>query len=292
MPAAVAPTAATSTSRQQAEPAVDEDDGRRQRLRSRGLRRVGDADHVAADVAGQEIIEELRDQERLEQPPDGDVDVLRLEENPPPPRRGEDVDEEDDQRDRQPPQRGAARDLPEVADVDAREQQREQHDADGDFCRHQHVTTHERNGLGIRGLGFGIRFDLRVTNPESRVPSAGGHWHRKTRHFTTFSWENHPTVRILMIAPEPFFEPRGTPFSEFHRIRALTALGHEVDLVTYPFGQDVAMTGIARVPQPASTVRARREDRSVVREAAARRAAHADGDPARAVGPIRRDSLA
>jgi glycosyltransferase involved in cell wall biosynthesis len=44
-----------------------------------------------------------------------------------------------------------------------------------------------------------------------------------------------------MIAPEPFFEPRGTPFSEFHRIRALTDLGHEVDLVTYPFGQDVAM---------------------------------------------------
>ena len=44
-----------------------------------------------------------------------------------------------------------------------------------------------------------------------------------------------------MIAPEPFFEPRGTPFSEFHRIRALTALGHEVDLVTYPFGQSVSM---------------------------------------------------
>jgi glycosyltransferase involved in cell wall biosynthesis len=51
-------------------------------------------------------------------------------------------------------------------------------------------------------------------------------------------------VRILMIAPEPFFEPRGTPFSEFHRIRALTALGHHVDLVTYPFGQDVAMPGL------------------------------------------------
>jgi glycosyltransferase involved in cell wall biosynthesis len=51
-------------------------------------------------------------------------------------------------------------------------------------------------------------------------------------------------VRILMIAPEPFFEPRGTPFSEFHRIRALTALGHQVDLVTYPFGQDVTMPGL------------------------------------------------
>jgi glycosyltransferase involved in cell wall biosynthesis len=51
-------------------------------------------------------------------------------------------------------------------------------------------------------------------------------------------------VRILMIAPQPFFEPRGTPFSEFHRIRALTDLGHEVDLVTYPFGHDVQMAGL------------------------------------------------
>src|SRR5258708_4518104 len=46
------------------------------------------------------------------------------------------------------------------------------------------------------------------------------------------------------MAPEPFFEPRGTPFSEFHRIRALTALGHQVDLVTYPFGRDVSMPGL------------------------------------------------
>ena len=47
-----------------------------------------------------------------------------------------------------------------------------------------------------------------------------------------------------MIAPEPFFEPRGTPFSEYHRIRALIELGHTVDLVTYPFGRDVAMPGL------------------------------------------------
>src|SRR5690242_10736970 len=52
------------------------------------------------------------------------------------------------------------------------------------------------------------------------------------------------TVRILMIAPEPFFEPRGTPFSEFHRIRALTRLGHTVDLATYPFGRDVQIAGL------------------------------------------------
>ena len=47
-----------------------------------------------------------------------------------------------------------------------------------------------------------------------------------------------------MIAPEPFFEPRGTPFSEYHRIRALLELGHTVDLVTYPFGRDVDLPGL------------------------------------------------
>ena len=47
-----------------------------------------------------------------------------------------------------------------------------------------------------------------------------------------------------MIAPEPFFEPRGTPFSEYHRIRALTDLGHTVDLVTYPFGSDVSLPNL------------------------------------------------
>jgi len=51
-------------------------------------------------------------------------------------------------------------------------------------------------------------------------------------------------MHILMIAPEPFFEPRGTPFSEYHRIRALLELGHTVDLVTYPFGKDVSMPGL------------------------------------------------
>jgi len=51
-------------------------------------------------------------------------------------------------------------------------------------------------------------------------------------------------MRILMIAPEPFFEARGTPFSEYHRIRALADLGHTVDLVTYPFGKDVELPGL------------------------------------------------
>jgi len=51
-------------------------------------------------------------------------------------------------------------------------------------------------------------------------------------------------MKILMIAPEPFFEPRGTPFSEYFRIQALAALGHTVDLVTYPFGADKDIPGL------------------------------------------------
>ena len=47
-----------------------------------------------------------------------------------------------------------------------------------------------------------------------------------------------------MLAPEPFFEPRGTPFSEYHRIKALGELGHQVDLVTYPLGRDVALPNL------------------------------------------------
>jgi glycosyltransferase involved in cell wall biosynthesis len=51
-------------------------------------------------------------------------------------------------------------------------------------------------------------------------------------------------MKILMIAPEPFFEPRGTPFSEYFRIKALSALGHTVDLVTYPFGVNKDIPGL------------------------------------------------
>ncbi len=51
-------------------------------------------------------------------------------------------------------------------------------------------------------------------------------------------------MKILMIAPEPFFEPRGTPFSEYFRIKALCQLGHSVDLVTYPIGQDKTIEGL------------------------------------------------
>jgi glycosyltransferase involved in cell wall biosynthesis len=57
-------------------------------------------------------------------------------------------------------------------------------------------------------------------------------------------------MRILTIAPQPFFQPRGTPFSELYRARALTELGHEVDMVTYPIGEDVEVPGLRILRAP------------------------------------------
>ena len=47
-----------------------------------------------------------------------------------------------------------------------------------------------------------------------------------------------------MVAPQPFFRARGTPFSVLHRIRVLVEAGHSVDLITYPFGENVDMVGL------------------------------------------------
>jgi glycosyltransferase involved in cell wall biosynthesis len=51
-------------------------------------------------------------------------------------------------------------------------------------------------------------------------------------------------MKILMIAPQPFFEPRGTPISVYQRLKALSSLGYQVDLVTYPVGIDVSIPGV------------------------------------------------
>lgn len=51
-------------------------------------------------------------------------------------------------------------------------------------------------------------------------------------------------MHILMIAPQPYFQFRGTPFSIRERLRALARLGHTVDLVTYHIGQRVDIPGV------------------------------------------------
>ena len=51
-------------------------------------------------------------------------------------------------------------------------------------------------------------------------------------------------MKILMLAPQPFFQPRGTPISVYFRLKALSSLGHEVDLITYHLGEDKEFAGV------------------------------------------------
>jgi glycosyltransferase involved in cell wall biosynthesis len=57
-------------------------------------------------------------------------------------------------------------------------------------------------------------------------------------------------MKILMLAPEPYFQPRGTPISIFFRLKALSAMGHHVDLITYHMGEDRSFKNlrIMRIP--------------------------------------------
>jgi glycosyltransferase involved in cell wall biosynthesis len=45
-------------------------------------------------------------------------------------------------------------------------------------------------------------------------------------------------VRILLLAPHPFYQQRGTPIAERALLQVLTAAGHEVDVLTFPEGED------------------------------------------------------
>ena len=51
-------------------------------------------------------------------------------------------------------------------------------------------------------------------------------------------------MRILFLAPQPFFEVRGTPLAVLHLVRALSALGHQVDLLTFPRGEAHPIEGV------------------------------------------------
>ncbi len=51
-------------------------------------------------------------------------------------------------------------------------------------------------------------------------------------------------MNILMISPQPFFEPRGTPISVYQRLEALSMLGHKIDLITYHLGKDVEFPNV------------------------------------------------
>ncbi|HVO73725.1 MAG TPA: glycosyltransferase family 4 protein [Ignavibacteriaceae bacterium] len=58
-------------------------------------------------------------------------------------------------------------------------------------------------------------------------------------------------MNALVISPQPFFSPRGTPFSIYYRTLVMSELGVKIDFLTYGEGQDVNIPGvnIIRIPR-------------------------------------------
>lgn len=59
-------------------------------------------------------------------------------------------------------------------------------------------------------------------------------------------------ARVLVVAPQPFYTDRGTPIATKYLIQALLALGYGVDVLTYPIGAPLDISGVdvARLPNP------------------------------------------
>jgi glycosyltransferase involved in cell wall biosynthesis len=56
--------------------------------------------------------------------------------------------------------------------------------------------------------------------------------------------------RILLVAPQPFYAARGTPIAVLQVLTALSGLGYDVDVLTYPLGEEVALPGVRLVRSP------------------------------------------
>ena len=57
-------------------------------------------------------------------------------------------------------------------------------------------------------------------------------------------------MKSLVIAPQPFFSPRGTPMSVYYRALVMAGKGVEIDLLTYGEGQDVSIPGVRIIRTP------------------------------------------
>ena len=116
-------------------------------------RRVADANHVAADIAREEIVEEHRDEDTSRAAIGVDLHVLRAEQHVPTPRARHDVDGVDHERGEEPRQRRRRGDRPQLADIDPREENPEKHDADGELDDDEGVATPSDADSGSEDIG-------------------------------------------------------------------------------------------------------------------------------------------
>src|SRR5712691_11967411 len=85
------------------------------------------------------------------------------------------------------------------------------------------------------------------STPAGALLGAGTRW-RADREGAGWSSERSvaepPRPRVLFVAPQPFYEDRGTPIAVRQVLQALGQLGYAVDLLTYPVGSDVTIPGL------------------------------------------------
>jgi glycosyltransferase involved in cell wall biosynthesis len=57
-------------------------------------------------------------------------------------------------------------------------------------------------------------------------------------------------VKVLVVAPQPFFTPRGTPLSVYYRTMVMAEKGVTIDLLSYGEGQNVDISGVRLIRIP------------------------------------------
>ena len=59
-------------------------------------------------------------------------------------------------------------------------------------------------------------------------------------------------MKILVLAPHPFFQARGTPLAVRRVLEFLSSRGHQIDLLTFHEGEDVEIANcrIHRIARP------------------------------------------
>lgn len=57
-------------------------------------------------------------------------------------------------------------------------------------------------------------------------------------------------MRVLLLAPQPFYQERGTPIAVHLLLQALSAQGHHVDALVYPEGQERTYPGVRVLRAP------------------------------------------
>jgi glycosyltransferase involved in cell wall biosynthesis len=64
-----------------------------------------------------------------------------------------------------------------------------------------------------------------------------------------------PRGRVLVVAPQPFYTERGTPIAVRYVLEALSQLGFETDVLTFPLGCDLRIPGmrLIRIADPLRT---------------------------------------